>query len=115
MNEIARRWRTPATSVAAATVGVFGFAGAIASAEPVLPLPPQPGPSAVSQTAPLTPTAALTPAAPNAALAVPQLARPTGCGGRGSRAGARWHRHAAGRARTAHRHRWHHAGHRRAR
>jgi len=73
MNEIARRWRTPATSVAAATVGVFVFAGAIASAEPVLPLPPQPGPSAVSQTAPLTPTAALTPAAPNAALAVPQL------------------------------------------
>ena len=38
-----------------------------------MPLPPQPAPSAVSQTAPLTPTAALTPAAPNAALAVPQL------------------------------------------
>ena len=73
MIEIARRWRTPATSVAAATVGVFVFAGATASAEPVLPLPPQPAPSAVSQTAPLTPTAALTPAAPNAALAVPQL------------------------------------------
>ena len=72
MIEIARRWRIPATSVAAATVGVFVFAGATASAEPVLPLPPQPGPSAVSQTAPLTPTAALTPAAPNAALAVPQ-------------------------------------------
>ena len=74
MIEIARRWRTPATSVAAATVGVFVFAGATATAEPVLPLPPQPAPSAVSQTAPLTPTAALTPAAPNAALAVPQLA-----------------------------------------
>jgi hypothetical protein len=72
MYEIARRWRTPATSVAAATVGVFVFAGATASAEPVLPLPPQPGPSAVAQTAPLTPAAALTPAAPNAALAVPQ-------------------------------------------
>jgi Probable lipoprotein LpqN len=73
MIEIARRWRTPATSVAAATVGVFVFAVGVASAEPVLPTPPQPGPSAVSQTAPLTPTAALTPAAPNAAVAVPQL------------------------------------------
>ena len=70
MNEIARRWRTPAISVAAATVGVFVFAGATASAQPAAPLPPQPGPSVVSQTA-ATPNAALTPALPNAALTVP--------------------------------------------
>ena len=73
MIEIARRWRTPAASVAAATVGVFVFAGATASAEPVLPLPPQPGPVRGVADSPLTPAAALTPAAPNAALAVPQL------------------------------------------
>jgi hypothetical protein len=56
--------------VAAATVGVFMFAGGTASAQPVQPLPPQPGPAVVSQTA-TTPNAALTPAVPNAALTVP--------------------------------------------
>ncbi|MFI5506132.1 LpqN/LpqT family lipoprotein [Mycobacterium sp. NPDC051804] len=69
MNENARRWRTPATSVAAATVGVFFFAGAPASAQPLQPVVPQPGPAVVAQTA-ATPNAALTPAVPNAALAV---------------------------------------------
>ncbi len=70
MNENARRWRTPATSVAAATVGVFMFAGATASAQPAQPLPPQPGPSVVTQAA-ATPNTALTPAVPNTALTVP--------------------------------------------
>ena len=72
MNENARRWRTPATSVAAATVGVFMFAGATASAQPAQPLPPQPGPSVVTQAAatPRRPVAALTPGGPNAALTV---------------------------------------------
>lgn len=70
MNENARRWRTPATSVAAAAVGVFFLAGSPASAQPLQPVTPQPGPSVVSQTA-ATPGAALTPAVPNAALAVP--------------------------------------------
>uniref|UniRef100_UPI000BFECFB5 LpqN/LpqT family lipoprotein n=1 Tax=Mycobacterium neglectum TaxID=242737 RepID=UPI000BFECFB5 len=70
MNESARRWRTPATSVAAATVGVFMFTGATAWAQPVQPLPPQPGPAVVSQTA-ATPSTALTPAVPNTALTVP--------------------------------------------
>jgi hypothetical protein len=70
MNDNARRWRTPATSVAAATVGVFFFAGAPASAQPVQPVTPQPGPAVVSQAA-ATPNAALTPAVPNTALAVP--------------------------------------------
>jgi hypothetical protein len=76
MNETARRWRTPVFSVAVATVGVFVLAGATASAQPVQPLPPQPGPAQVAQTAatpntaltPATPNAALTPAMPNAAL-----------------------------------------------
>ncbi|WP_006242272.1 LpqN/LpqT family lipoprotein [Mycolicibacterium tusciae] len=70
MNENARRWRTPATSVAAATVGVFMLAGATASAQPAQPLPPQPGPSVVTQSA-ATPNTALTPAVPNTALTVP--------------------------------------------
>ena len=84
MNENARRWRTPATSVAAATVGVFMFAGATASAQPAQPLPPQPGPSVVTQAAatpntaltPAVPNAALTPAVPNTALTVPAAPRP---------------------------------------
>jgi len=70
MTENARRWRTPATSVAAATVGVFMFAGATASAQPAQPLPPQPGPSVVTQSA-ATPNTTLRPAVPNTALTVP--------------------------------------------
>lgn len=70
MNDNARRWRTPATSVAAATVGVLMFAGATASAQPAQPLPPQPGPSVVTQAA-ATPNTALTPAVPNTALTIP--------------------------------------------
>jgi len=66
MNEHARRWRTPATCVAAATVGVFFFAGVPASAQPLQPVAPQPGPSVVSQAA----------ATPNAAAAVPAMANP---------------------------------------
>ena len=70
MNDNARRWRTPATSVAAATVGVLFFAGVPAAAQPLQPVAPQPGPAVVSQTA-ATPNAALTPAVPNTALTVP--------------------------------------------
>jgi hypothetical protein len=86
MNEIVRRWRTPATSVAVATVGVFVFAGATAAAQPAQPVAPTPGPSVVTQSAavpnaaltPAVPNAALTPAGPNAALATPQLASQPG-------------------------------------
>lgn len=67
MNESARRWRTPVTSVAAATVGVFFFAGAPASAQPLQPVAPQPGPAVVAQTA-ATPNAAVAPAMSNPAL-----------------------------------------------
>ncbi|BBY94653.1 hypothetical protein MGALJ_43220 [Mycobacterium gallinarum] len=70
MNDNARRWRTPATGVAAATVGVLFFAGVPAAAQPLQPVAPQPGPAVVSQTA-ATPNAALTPAVPNTALTVP--------------------------------------------
>ncbi|MBY0287922.1 MAG: LpqN/LpqT family lipoprotein [Mycobacteriaceae bacterium] len=70
MNDNARRWRTPATSVAAATVGVLFFAGVPAAAQPLQPVAPQPGPAVVSQTA-ATPNAALTPAVPNTVLTVP--------------------------------------------
>jgi hypothetical protein len=75
MTETARRSRTLATGVAAAVVGVLGFAGVPASAQPVQPLPPQPAPAIVSQSAATaTPNTALTPAVPNAALTAPQLA-----------------------------------------
>lgn len=63
MNDNARRWRTPATGVAAATVGVLFFAGVPAAAQPLQPVAPQPGPAVVSQTA-ATPNAALTPPFP---------------------------------------------------
>jgi hypothetical protein len=65
MIEIARRWRVLATGVAAGVAGVLGFAGTTASAQPVLPLPPQPAPTTVTQTVTV---------APNAALSVPQTA-----------------------------------------
>jgi Probable lipoprotein LpqN len=65
MIEIARRWRILAAVVAAGAAGVLGFASTTASAQPMLPQPPQPAPATVSQ--PVT-------VAPNAALAVPQLA-----------------------------------------
>jgi hypothetical protein len=70
MTETARRSRALATSAAAALVGVLGFAGVPALAQPVQPVTPQPGPAVLSQTA-ATPIATLTPALPNAALAVP--------------------------------------------
>ena len=52
MNEIARRWRVLAGGAAAGVAAVVGFAGATASAEPVLPQPPLPAPVTVSQVAP---------------------------------------------------------------
>ena len=60
MIENARRWRILAGGVAAVMAGVLGFAGNTASAEPMYPLPPQPGPGAVTQTAPVMPGAAAT-------------------------------------------------------
>jgi probable lipoprotein LpqN len=65
MNEIARRWRILAGGAAAGVAAVVGFAGATASAEPVLPQPPLPAPATVTQTVTL---------APNAAAVAPQAA-----------------------------------------
>jgi hypothetical protein len=48
MNEIARRWRVLAGGAAAGVAAVVGFAGATASAEPVLPQPPLPVPATVA-------------------------------------------------------------------
>ncbi|MGV0849177.1 LpqN/LpqT family lipoprotein [Mycolicibacterium phlei] len=45
MIEIAPRWRILAAGVAAATVGVLGLAGPTASAQPLVPQPPQPVPT----------------------------------------------------------------------
>ena len=50
MNEIARRWRILASGAAAGVAAVVGFAGVTASAEPVIPQPPLPGPATVTQT-----------------------------------------------------------------
>ena len=60
MNEIARRWRILAGGAAAGVAAVVGFAGATASAEPVLPQPPLPGPATVTQTVTVAPNAAAT-------------------------------------------------------
>ncbi len=49
MIEIARRWRVLAAGLAAGMAGVIGVAGQTASAEPLLPLPPAPGPATVTQ------------------------------------------------------------------
>jgi hypothetical protein len=65
MNEIARRWRILAGGAAAGVAAVVGFAGATASAEPVLPQPPLPAPATVTQTVTV---------APNAAAVAPQAA-----------------------------------------
>ncbi|HEY6650351.1 MAG TPA: LpqN/LpqT family lipoprotein [Mycobacterium sp.] len=59
MNEIARRWRILAGGTAAGVAAVVGLAGGTASAEPVFPQPPLPGPATVTQTV-------TTPAAPQA-------------------------------------------------
>ncbi|MGE0216454.1 LpqN/LpqT family lipoprotein [Mycolicibacterium sp.] len=76
MNEKARRWRVLAGGIgatAAGAAGVLGFAGTTASAQPVLPYPPQPAPATVTQTVTVTPNAAQAVAAPgvSAATAVP--------------------------------------------
>src|SRR6478735_1661093 len=60
MNEIARRWRVLAGGTAAGVAAVVGFAGATASAEPVLPQPPLPMPVTVTQTVAVPANAAAT-------------------------------------------------------
>ncbi|WP_018603036.1 LpqN/LpqT family lipoprotein [Mycobacterium sp. 155] len=82
MIEIARRWRVLAAGLAAGMAGVIGVAGPTASAEPLLPLPPTPGPATVTQpmTVAATPAAVAGPLAPGvaapgvAATAIPAAA-----------------------------------------
>jgi hypothetical protein len=64
MNEITRRWRILAGGAAAGVAAVVGFAGATASAEPVLPQPPLPAPATVTQSVTVAPnTGAIAPQA----------------------------------------------------
>ena len=58
MIENARRWRILAGGVAAGMTGVLGFAGNTAMAEPLYPLPPQPGPATVTHTVTVMPGSA---------------------------------------------------------
>ncbi|MCI4674034.1 LpqN/LpqT family lipoprotein [Candidatus Mycolicibacterium alkanivorans] len=67
MIRIARNWRVVVGGVAAGSAAVLGFAGANATADPVLPLPPAP---AVTETAAVAPLAA-GPTAATAPLEVP--------------------------------------------
>jgi hypothetical protein len=53
----ARTWRVMVGGLAAGVAGVVGLAGASASAEPVLPQPPLPGPATVTQTVTVAPAA----------------------------------------------------------
>ena len=74
MNTKARTWRVVLGGAAAGTAAVLGFAGASASAEPVLPAPPAPAPVTVTQTVTVTPPPAAEPAA--TAAATPATAAP---------------------------------------
>ena len=82
MNTKARTWRVVLGGAAAGTAAVIGFAGASASAEPVLPAPPAPAPVTVTQTVTVTPAAApaadapATPATPAAPPTTPDPATP---------------------------------------
>ena len=75
MNEITRRWRVLAGGAAAGVAAVVGFAGATASAEPVLPQPTLPGPATVTQAVTVPPNA--TAIAPQAA-GLPAVTSATG-------------------------------------
>jgi hypothetical protein len=72
MNTNARNWRVLLGGLAAGTAAVIGFAGASASAEPVLPPPPAPAPATVTQTVTVTSV----PAAPAAAAPAPEAPAP---------------------------------------
>ena len=65
MITIARNWRVVVGGVAAGSAAVLGFAGASASADPVLP--PPPAPVTVAQAVPAVPNAAPLAAIPTAA------------------------------------------------
>jgi hypothetical protein len=57
MIENARRRRVLAAGVAVGVAGVVAFAGSTATAEPIFPQPPQPGPATVTQTVTAMPAA----------------------------------------------------------
>lgn len=83
MTTDARHWRILAGAVAAALAGVLGFAGNVASADPVYPLPPQPYPSTAAAIPGVAPAAAqslATAALPPAAVAAAPTLVPASSG-----------------------------------
>jgi hypothetical protein len=85
MTEIARSWRVLAGGLALGVVGVAGFAGTTASADPVLPPPPNPVPVTVTQNAPGMTGAVGNSRSPAASSAMPHpisSAMPSGAPGR---------------------------------
>jgi hypothetical protein len=75
MIENARRWRVLVGGMAAGFAGLLGFAGSTATAEPVFPQPPVPGPATVTQTVTVTPAAG--PAQPGGQVGVAPAAGAT--------------------------------------
>lgn len=71
MNTIARSWRVMMGGMAAGSAALIGFAGASASAEPVLPVPPTP--ATITQTVTVTPQVGAADAGPAAVPAVPAV------------------------------------------
>ena len=57
MIEIARTWRVLGGGLVAGVIGVTAFAGATASADPLIPAPPAPAVPAVPAVAPVAPAA----------------------------------------------------------
>ncbi|BCI56180.1 hypothetical protein NIIDNTM18_54580 [Mycolicibacterium litorale] len=82
MIEKARHWRVLAGGVAAGVAGLVGFAGATATAEPVFPQPPVPGPAAVTAAPAAVPEAVAIPGSAGAVITpsagtVPTVAAPS--------------------------------------
>ncbi|BBZ42336.1 LpqN/LpqT family lipoprotein [Mycobacterium conspicuum] len=74
MIEIARTWRVLGGGLVAGVIGVTAFAGATASADPLVPTPPAPAVPRVQAAAPVAPVAPASPVATGNSAVVPPTA-----------------------------------------